>query len=664
MLNALTPYYHHMETMKKKKTASLSSSSSSSSSSQDQLCVQALFDPKLLHLVRKLTSKKGGGSATTVAAPTTPAATVDHVVTQLRLQHREYQRKDLEVLTTAVEAVLQHLSSSSSSRKRSLEDNNEDEQQYDRAAIENDAYREQTGAGGGLNASLCNRYRRQVEQQQQQQQKSREVAAATTAAAAVSNVSEDNSKATTNAAVVVVVENNNNNNNNNKDETIKVVEAVNENTATTVKATSTNSNNNSKPKRRKLKKRSSTLNNNKSSSFGDFVSGTSGGGDADNVSNFLSPVPRPTERYSDLGGMHDVIQQIRQLVEYPVVRPELYQHLGVDPPRGVLLRGPPGTGKTHLANAVAGQLGVPFFRVSAPELVSGMSGESESRIRTLFQTASDMAPSIIFLDELDAIAPKRSDSGNTRGMEKRMVAQLLTCMDMVAPANNRQQAAVIVLAATNRPDAMDAALRRAGRFDKEILLGVPDEEAREKIIQTMTKGMRLSGNFDFQQLARKTPGFVGADVKSLAKEAAVIAINRIFHNVLKDQNAIGGQVSVTEGSGPTSDETTTPLTPLTAAQMEPLFVSMDDFLEALPLVQPSSKREGFATVPDVSWDNIGALHSIREELTISVLEPIRSPEKFKALGLSPQAGVLLYGPPGCGEYRLCISRLCDVRFFL
>jgi ribosome biogenesis ATPase len=332
---------------------------------------------------------------------------------------------------------------------------------------------------------------------------------------------------------------------------------------------------------------------------------------------------------------------------------------------------------------VAGQLGVPFFRVSAPELVSGVSGESESRIRNLFQAASDLAPSLIFLDEIDAVAPKRgSDSGGggSRGMEKRMVAQLLTSMDQVAPHNNRNQNVVVVLAATNRPDSIDPALRRAGRFDKEILLGVPDEEAREHILCSMTKGMRLQGNdgpggcletdstvaltsgatavdktFDFKLLARKTPGFVGADIKSLAKEAAVVAINRIFRDVLRD-------TSMNDGTALRTDKQHEPVSydsnmlanvqPLTSEELSPLFVTMDDFLAAIPMVQPSSQREGFATVPDVSWDDIGALQSIREELTISVLEPIRAPEKFKALGLQLPAGVMLYGPPGCGKTLL------------
>jgi len=308
----------------------------------------------------------------------------------------------------------------------------------------------------------------------------------------------------------------------------------------------------------------------------------------------------------------------------------------------VLLRGPPGCGKTHLVNSIAGQLGIPYFRVSAPELVSGMSGESEARIRELFQAASDSAPAIIFLDELDSIAPKRSDG---KGMEKRMVAQLLTCLDMLQPKYNRQMASVIVMGATNRPDAIDPALRRAGRFDKEILMGVPDEEARIGILKTITKNMKVSGDFDLKALARQTPGYVGADVKSLTKEAAVIAINRIFKNVLVDQKLPSDMIDADDDNPP-------PVAPLTAQEMEYLYITMQDFLDAIPKVQPSSKREGFATVPGVSWDDIGALGSVREELTLSVLEPIRNPEKFKALGIPLPAGVLLYGPPGCGKTLL------------
>lgn len=458
----------------------------------------------------------------------------------------------------------------------------EDDASYESMALAQEEAREHLQVGTGLNASLRNRYQ-QIQQEKQQVVAEQEM----------TPVEEQGT-----AAAVAA------------DETAVV-----------------------KPKKRKrLLRKSSHL-----------VSGESGGGEEP---AFLTPVPRPVERYCDLGGMDEMIQEIRQLVEYPLTRPELYRHLGIEPPRGVLLRGPPGTGKTHLAHAVAGQMGVPFFSVSAPALVTGVSGESEGRVRQLFQAASEQAPALIFLDELDAVAGKRSDTG--RGMEQRMVAQLLTCLDQIAPRKNRNQAAVLVLAATNRPDALDPALRRAGRLDKEIMVGVPDETARWHILKRMTREVRLADNVDLRSLAKQTPGYVGADVRSLTKEAAVVAMNRIFTNVLGQP--LGPPLSSLDE--PTADLDISQIVPLTLEQMDPLYVTMDDFAVALPLVQPSSKREGFATVPDVSWDDIGALQAIREELSLSVLEPIRHPEKFTALGLTIPTGVLLYGPPGCGKTLL------------
>jgi ribosome biogenesis ATPase len=390
------------------------------------------------------------------------------------------------------------------------------------------------------------------------------------------------------------------------------------------------------------------------------------------VSAPLPPSPRPTERYSDLGGISPLLTQLRELIEYPLSRPELFLHLGVEPPRGVLLRGPPGCGKTHLARAIAGELDVGYYQVSAPELVGGVSGESEMRVRNLFESASDNAPAIIFIDEIDSIAPKRGEGsgggGGGRGMEKRIVAQLLTSMDSIHPKNTRNGCAVLVLGATNRPDAMDPALRRAGRFDREIVLGAPDEKAREGILRAMTRDMRVSSDLNYKALARKTPGYVGADVRSLLKEAAVIAINRIFRTELlgcgggtTQEGTDDGDTHRDEARGDDngSDKVNIgarndvrSIVPLTPEQLQPLYVTMSDFLSAIPHVQPSSKREGFATVPDVSWSDIGALANIREELTLSVLEPISHPERFEALGLPLPAGVLLYGPPGCGKTLL------------
>jgi ribosome biogenesis ATPase len=504
----------------------------------------------------------------------------EKVADWMRKKYREYQRKELSRLTRQIQSVLTLVDEQ--------QQNDDDDDEYDQEARAYDEHRAATT--NGLNASLTKKYRKL---QQERDEEDRALQAAETDEV---DTAVGSKKRTRDDPLL-------------EKRASKLVAGGG-----------------------KLTKRKKSVKSASSSK-----SPASGAPDTT-----CEAVPRPSERYSDLGGMGDVLTQIRQLVEYPLVRPELYRHLGVDPPRGVLLRGPPGCGKTHLVNSIAGQLGVPYFRVSSPELVSGMSGESEARIRELFQAASDSAPSIVFLDELDAIAPKRNDG---KGMEKRMVAQLLTCLDMLDPKNNRQMAPVIVMGATNRAESIDPALRRAGRFDKEILIGVPDEEGRIGILKTMTKDMKLSGDFDLKDLARRTPGYVGADVRSLTKEAAVIAINRIFKNVLVDQKLPSELVDENNDNPP-------PVAPLTPDEMEPLNITMEDFLSAVPKVQPSSKREGFATVPGVSWDDIGALGAVREELTLSVLEPIRNPEKFQALGIPLPAGVLLYGPPGCGKTLL------------
>lgn len=343
----------------------------------------------------------------------------------------------------------------------------------------------------------------------------------------------------------------------------------------------------------------------------------------------FQPEDRPEERLDDLGGIDSILADLRQLIVQPLAHPEVFAHLGVHAPTGVLLHGPPGSGKTKLAHAIAGTTGVNFFKVAATEIVSGMSGESEAKIRNLFQAAIAAAPALLFLDEIDAITPKRDSAG--REMERRIVAQMLTCMDDLRNTN------VMVMGATNRPDALDPALRRAGRFDREIAMGIPDEAARARILSKMAEGMRLAEDLDLPLLAKLTPGYVGADLSALTKEAALIAVTRAFADLQEKKMA--------------HDDEGAP-EPYTAEEMEGLSVAMADFHAALPKVQPSMRREGFTTIPDVKWEEIGALQEVRADLDAAICEPIRKAELFKQLGLTVPVGVLLFGPPGCGKTLL------------
>ncbi|OAX42577.1 AAA-domain-containing protein [Rhizopogon vinicolor AM-OR11-026] len=388
----------------------------------------------------------------------------------------------------------------------------------------------------------------------------------------------------------------------------------------------------------------------------------------------------PATRLSDLGGVEACVEKMLELVAMPLCHPEIYLHTGVQPPRGVLLHGPPGCGKTLLANAIAGELGVPFISISAPSIVSGMSGESEKTLRDTFDEARRVAPCLLFIDEIDSITPKRESA--QREMERRIVAQFLTCMDDMSWEKTENKP-VIVIGATNRPDSIDAALRRAGRFDHEISMGVPDEEARNKILQVLCAKLRLEGDFNFAAFAKATPGYVGADLSALTGAAGVIAVKRIFKQltdgtlVLPEAPENTDQdTSMAVDPPPTPPADTVPSiapfvplasqlstssiahflsahpSPLTPAQLAPLCITSDDFYAALREVQPSSKREGFATVPDVTWADIGALHGTREELHMAIVQPIRRPELFSAVGIEAACGVLLWGPPGCGKTLL------------
>jgi transitional endoplasmic reticulum ATPase len=325
--------------------------------------------------------------------------------------------------------------------------------------------------------------------------------------------------------------------------------------------------------------------------------------------------------YDDLGGMRDTIDALREMVELPLRHPELFQRLGVDPPKGVLLHGPPGPGKTLLARAVANESAAKFFSIAGPEIMGSAYGESERRLREIFEQAAQAAPSIIFIDEIDSIAPKRGQV--TGEAEKRLVAQLLTLLDGMEPRQN-----TVVIAATNRPEAIDEALRRPGRFDREIIVGVPDQPGRREILGIHTRGMPLAPDVNLDDLARRTYGFVGADLAALCREAALEAVRRIMPKLNLAEDVIPTEV------------------------LDALSVELRDFENALKRVQPSAMREVMVEAPTVGWDDIGGLDEPRDRLREGVELPLKHPEAFRRLGIRPAKGFLLYGPPGTGKTLL------------
>lgn len=468
--------------------------------------------------------------------------------------------------------------------------------------------------------------------------------------------------------------------------------------------------------------------------------------------------------FADVGGNDHVLMDICKLLVH-MRHPEVYRQLGITPPRGILLHGPPGCGKTLLAHAIAGELSLPFLKIAATEIVSGVSGESEEKIRDLFEQAVVAAPCVLFIDEIDSITPKRETA--SKDMERRIVAQLLSCMDDL---NKREDAHVLVIGSTNRPDSLDPALRRAGRFDKEICLGIPDEKARARILRVLCRNLTLSSEFDYESIAKNTPGYVGADLTALTREAAMLAVNRVFKDLQsqpgfisnvngcssgesssiktvqngqatkfnlsngetvvttesthqcetqitentenpdskdsshteKDQkqsesssgvnstqelmvtapnnkgdnsdsanncsevvpcgNVSGSQnQDIASGQNPNNDKNLQleyllhllkNQPPLSGDQLQGMSISMQDFQEAIKHVQPSAKREGFATIPDVTWKDIGALKEVREDLQLAILAPVRYADQFQSLGINRAQGILLSGPPGCGKTML------------
>ncbi|MEM2689476.1 MAG: CDC48 family AAA ATPase [Nitrososphaerota archaeon] len=338
-----------------------------------------------------------------------------------------------------------------------------------------------------------------------------------------------------------------------------------------------------------------------------------------------TPVKRVEEiggvTYEDIGGLHEELQRIREMVELPLKHPELFRHLGIEPPKGVILWGPPGCGKTLIAKAIANETGAHFISINGPEIMSKFYGESEARLREIFKEAEENAPSIIFIDELDAIAPKRSEV--TGEVERRVVSQLLTLMDGL-----KSRGQVIVIGATNRIDAVDPALRRPGRFDREIRIGVPDRNGRKEILQIHTRRMPLADDVDLDELANITHGFTGADLAALCREAAMNALRRFLPKIDLEKETIPAEV------------------------LEELRVTREDFMNALKIVQPSALREVILEIPNVRWEDIGDLEQVKQELREAVEWPLKYPDLFKRLGIKPPKGILLYGPPGTGKTLL------------
>ena len=330
-------------------------------------------------------------------------------------------------------------------------------------------------------------------------------------------------------------------------------------------------------------------------------------------------VPRTT--YEDIGGLHEEIQRIREMVELPLRHPELFQRLGIEPPKGVLLHGPPGCGKTLLARAVANESEANFFSINGPEIMSKFYGESEARLREMFQQAQKNSPSIIFIDELDAIAPKREEV--TGEVERRVVAQLLALMDGLAGRGN-----LIVIGATNRPGALDPALRRPGRFDREVEIGVPVKDARYEILQIHTRGMPLTEGVDLKKLAAMTHGYTGADLAALGRETAMKALRRYLPEINLEEERIPPSV------------------------LEKMEIRMEDFTHAYKEITPTAMREVYIEVPTVHWDQVGGLEDVKEELKEAVEWPLKNPEVFSRMGIRPPKGILLFGPPGCGKTLL------------
>ncbi len=346
----------------------------------------------------------------------------------------------------------------------------------------------------------------------------------------------------------------------------------------------------------------------------------------------LSSVPEVT--YEDIGGLKDVIETVREMIELPIKHPEIFRKLGIKPPKGILFYGPPGTGKTLLAKAIAHETNSRFYSINGPEIMSKYYGESEENLRNIFKEAEENAPAIIFIDEIDAIAPKREE---TKGeVERRIVSQLLTLMDGLKTKGH-----VVVIGATNRPNALDPALRRPGRFDREVEIGMPNREGRKEILQIHTRGMPLDKDVDLDELADVTHGFTGADLENLCREAAMHALKRVIPQINEEEK-------------------------LSKELLDKIKVKREDFVEALKKIEPSTLREVIIQKPKTTWDDIGGLENVKEELKEAIEWPLKYGKAFDKLRIEPPRGILLYGPPGCGKTLLAkaVAHEANANFIL
>ena len=370
-----------------------------------------------------------------------------------------------------------------------------------------------------------------------------------------------------------------------------------------------------------------------------------------NSTNTFNPekfLYEPNIKLNSLGGMNEIIQRITELISNPLNYYSAYKELNTLPIKGLLLCGPPGCGKTTLAYGIGGQFGIPFYKITGPDIISSLSGESEQIIRNLFNEVTQSAPSILFIDEIETIIGRREAAN--KEMERRIVAQIMTCIDDINEKQFELNAPVFIIGATSKPEFIDSSMRRSGRFDVEIHIGFPSVEMREEMLKSITKKNKISPKINFAEIAKKTPGYLAADLQALCRAAGHNAINRLIKND-KETNKINNDIIEKDEEKNNNDNNNISVEE-DDEKIKNLYIEQEDFALALTQIQPTSKREGFSTIPNVTWDNVGGLKDLREELYYDIVLPIINPQKLKLVGISKAAGVLLYGPPGCGKTLL------------